>query len=205
MIPHDVCDHTYSYEDKKCRHTKGFGTMQEFWKLVAPRYANDFNVVYELNNEQAWSGSAYLEPEFMAQMKTVYEQVRADAPERTIIMFSFNNLTFGMVRIALAYTWIDWDKTVVGWHFYGGSENEGLSNLKVLLAYKRFRSICTEWMTPGESYVQEFFGYKIMSRPLEELHVSWADWRGFHSDFGRFTNMDYIKPDALANGYWWGN
>jgi hypothetical protein len=162
-----------------------------------------------LNNEQAFSTEKYLEPEFISNMKQIYEQVRTDAPDKEVIMFSFNQLGIDMLQVINAYTWIDWSKTVVGWHFYSSSNSTAdqiLTEEKHLrdLLRSGYRTICTEWDYPGRApYIQPFYGCTVNAEMLEEFGISWADWRGW-DDITYNSYEQYLVPDAKAKGYWWG-
>ena len=191
--------------------TGGFGRMDEFWRTVAPRYRDNDLVFYELNNEQAFDGAAYRERKFRRATKRTYRRVRRAAPERQIILFSFNSLQHDMKAIVDSYRFIDWEYTSVGWHFYGqgkgGDAAQEQKNLLALLA--AYRSICTEWDYPGlheeYDYIKPFFDRPIMAENLERLGISWVDWRGW-SDATLNEFDDLLIPDARRKGYaWWAD
>lgn len=188
------------------RRTGKFDLMEEFWQKVAPRYKDNPYVFYELNNEQAWSEEAYLSSDFMSNMKRIYTGVRKAAPERVVIMFSFNSLSLDMHRIVSAYSWLDFSKTFIGFHLYG---NQGMSidnehkNLKALL--EAYPVICTEWDYPDtEPYVKAFFGKRMGAELLEELGVSWIDWRPWN-DLTTEKIDKVLLPHAHKKQYWWGS
>lgn len=193
--------HVAEYE-----RTDGFGMMEEFWQKVAPRYKDNDRVYYELNNEQTWTSSDYFLEEFQSTMQRTYEQVRADAPSRHIIMFSFNSMTQPMKAIVDDYTWIDWDYTSVGFHFYGwitATEETELANLQELI--ENYRTICTEWFYDSSlDWVKNYKGYDVNAQVLEELGQSWIDWRDWN-ETDLAETRDVLIPDAKAKGYWWGS
>ncbi|GDY25492.1 hypothetical protein AHAT_13820 [Agarivorans sp. Toyoura001] len=120
--------------------------MAEFWRKVASRYKDNDLVYYELNNEQAWNDADYKSSAFMEPMPQVYQQVRRDAPQHYIIMFSFHSIALNMKSIVDQYSWIDWSNTSVGFHFYGapnGNMNQEITHLNDLL--NNYPTICTEW------------------------------------------------------------
>lgn len=196
------------------QYTNGFGETAEFWAEIAPRYKNNDLVYYELNNEQAWDASTYKSTAFKDPMEVIYNQVRTDAPDRTIIMFSFHSLSLNMLSIAQDYSWIDWNSTVVGYHMYGWGNppdeaqqllNEE-ANFEALVNQTNYRTICTEWSYrgayPDATYVREHYGQTLSAQPLEAFNQSWLDWRSW--DETELTNQtDILIPDAQSKGYWW--
>lgn len=183
---------------------KNFGMNAEFWSKVASRYKNNPRIYYELNNEQAWSKNDYLLPNFMDTMKTIYEQVRKDAPDRRIIMFSFPTLALPMKSISDAYKWVDWNSTSVGFHMYGTvgvSTTKEQSNLEELLA--NYNVVCTEWFYPGHgNFIKEYYGYHLNAQALESKSISWMDWRDWNDESLDFV-LDSLLPDSKAKGYFW--
>ena len=185
----------------------GFGRMTEFWRKAAPRYGDRDFVYYELNNEQSFNGDDYFDQAMQDTMRRVYEMVHELAPERHIILFSFNSLLLPMQRIIDTYDWIDYDYTTIGFHMYGwfqANRRDGERNLEALVA-GQYPLICTEWDVRQEfNYVVPYYDQQVMAQPLERFGISWTDWR----DWGDATNDQYtdvIVPDARAQGYWWGD
>ena len=188
------------------QETRGFGRMTEFWSKAAPRYADNDLVYYELTNEQSFTGDDYLIPSFQDTMQRIYTMVHDAAPERHIILFSFNSLNLPLKRIIDDYDWVDYDYTTVGFHMYGWHQvntSVGERNLNELVA-SDYPLICTEWdVRQSFDYVVRYFDQDVMAQPLERLGISWTDWR----DWGDATLDEYtntIIPDARAQDYWWG-
>ena len=131
----------------------------------------------------------------------VYRQVRQDAPQRMVLLFSFNSLDYDLKGIVDAYaSEIDWKHTMVAFHCYGG-DGSSTQARKLMQTYP---TICTEWDYPGTfDYVKQVDGKLLSAETCENLGVGWIDWRNW-SD----TNLDRIRekliPDAKAKGYWWG-
>lgn len=184
----------------------GFDRQLDFWAKVAPRYADNDLVYYELDNEPSFNGNDYLQQEYRDQFRTLYDTVRALAPERHLILFSFNGLGHNMKGIVDSYDYIDWDIATVGWHFYGWFQNDinrEQDNLEALLA-SDYPTICTEWDVRQElNYVRAFYGHDVMAKNLEEFGISWTDWRDW-DDASLDEYRDVIRTDAMACGYWWG-
>ena len=144
----------------------------------------------------------FLKPEFHAGLMGVYRQVRLDAPQRTVLLFSFNSMDADLKAIVDSYTSeIDWNHTMVAFHFYGG---DGTSRVARNLA-KAYPSLCTEWDYPGAAdYVKPVDGNLLSAETCEKIGVGWIDWRSWGD-----TKLDRIRntliPDAKAKGYWWGS
>lgn len=195
--------------------TNGFGSMEQFWSKIAPRYKDNDLVYYELNNEQTWNAEQYISDKFQRTMKRVYQKVRREAPQRQIILFSFNSLAYDCKRIVDSYSWIDWNYTTVGFHMYGAPngniKKEQEHFIKLIESYP---VICTEWdylgapfdNLPGHDefpYIKRFFGSKVSAEILEATGISWADWRGWNDA----TTNEYERicvPHAKKFEYWWG-
>jgi hypothetical protein len=154
-----------------------------------------------LSNEPTFNGVDFLKPKFHTGLMTVYQQIRQAAPERTVLLFSFNSLHENLKGIVDAYaTEIDWEHTMVAFHFYGG---DGSSKEARKLAHA-YPAICTEWDYPGTAdYVKQVDGKLLIAETCEDMSVGWIDWRGWND-----TKLDHITniliPDAKAKKYWWG-
>ena len=194
--------------------TQGFGRMVPFWDEVAARYADNEFVIYELANEQDFDHRVYLSPAFRNVTRAIYQQVRRDAPERQIILFSWNAINKPMKAVADDYSsFVDWDFTSVGWHFYGGQNNQQSNEERNLIELmENYRSICTEWDyfrddiddRPTPTYIKPFFGNRFMAHNCENFGISWVDWRGWNdATFNEWNN--HLLPDAEAMGYAWDN
>ena len=196
------------------QNTQGFGRMVPFWEAVASRYADNEYVVYEIANEQAFGAQTYLTPAFKNVTRSIYEQIRTDAPERQIILFSWNALNKPMKMVADNYSdFVDWEYTSVGWHFYGGQNNtQSSEEANLIELMENYRSICTEWDyfrdgiddRPTPTYIKEFFGNRLMAHSAENLGISWVDWRGWNdATFNEWNEA--LLPDADTLNYAWDN
>jgi hypothetical protein len=95
--------------------------LQSFWSAIAPRYANNTNVIYEIFNE---SDFCFSESALSNMETTLYNQIRAAAPNTPILTFSFSRMdnlntndgnALNLVRGASG---ISYTNAVVGWHGY---------------------------------------------------------------------------------------
>ena len=108
-------------EQRKSGKPLDFSRLARFWRLVAPRYKDRAHVFYELSNEPTFDGSTFLKPDFHKGLMGVYREVRQDAPQRTVLLFSFNSTESDLKAIVDTYaSEIDWDHAMVAFHFYGG-------------------------------------------------------------------------------------
>lgn len=130
----------------------------------------------------------------------IYQQVRADAPQRKILMFSFHQNGYAMGRAIDDYAPdLDWNYTVVAYHLYGHTDTQ-----RVQAMAKKYPLICSEWGYPGPDYVKVVDDHAINAQALEAIGASWIDWKGWGD-----TSFDKVEkrllPDARAQGYaWWG-
>lgn len=181
---------------------RDFAMLREFWQAVAPRYADDPLVIYEICNEPAFDQAVYLDESFRGPFLEVYRQVRRDAPDRPVLMFSFNSIDHEMRRIVDAYRdELDWDRTSVAFHLYGG----GGTTAAVRDLLEVYPAMCTELDYPGtHPYVQVLDGRAVSVQNCEDLGVSWFDWSGW-DDTSFKPVREWLLPDAKAKGYWWGD
>ena len=180
---------------------RDFQPLRAFWGAVAPRYAGEPRVFYELENEPCFDQAVYFDPAFREPYLEVYRQVRRDAPDRPVLALSFNSIDHDLLRIVDAYAGaFDWDKTTVAFHLYGG----GGTTAKVRALVDKYPAMCTEWDYPGtHPYVHRLDGRLLSGRNLEDLGLSWVDWSGW-DDTSLSKVREVLLPDAEAKGYAWG-
>ena len=185
---------------------ENFNDMKTFWKVIASRYKDNKLVFYEINNEQVWNEAAYMSEEYKSNTKVVYDQIRRDAPERQIILFSFHSLALDMKLIVDDYDWIDWKYTSVGWHLYGFGKNPSVEkeeeNMRNLI--NNYRNICTEWgwnVDGAASYVKTYFNTLYNTQGLEENQISWANWHDWADSSSPYFQT--MINDAKEKNYWW--
>ena len=176
--------------------------MKAFWEIIAPRYKDIPNVIYEITNEPLFNYRKYVEEGFKTDFLEIYNQVRKDAPDREVIMFSFHGIEINFMEQVLAdyNDDIDWSKTSVGYHMYQADNGQLPRRLS-----KNYRMICTEWDYDDLDirYVFRVDGYEENSQTMELYGHSWLDWSGW--DDNSLNSIDqYLLPDAIAKGYqWW--
>jgi hypothetical protein len=194
--------HNVGEQDQQAKTGKpwDFTRLGNFWALVAPRYKDQAHVYYEMTNEPSFNGDDYRKPEFHKGLMAVYQQIRQAAPQRTVLLFSFNSLHKNLKDIVDSYaSEIDWDHTMVAFHFYGG---DGTSKEARKLA-QAYPAICTEWDYPGAAdYVKQVDGKRLIPETCENMGIGWIDWRDWgDTKLDRIANI--LIPDAKAKGYWW--
>ena len=183
------------YEENR----RDFTSLAEFWSAVGPRYADRSHVIYELVNEPAFNQAVYLDPTFKRPVSKIYRRLRTDAPERPVLMFSFNSIDHELTRIVDHYCDdLDWERTTVAFHLYGGTSTEPVRRL-----LDRYPAMCTELDYPGtHPYVHLLDGRRLSVRNCEDLGVSWIDWSNWDdTTFDPITET--LLPDAWAGGYLW--
>lgn len=185
--------------------TYTFKIEKEFWNAVAPRYKNNDLVYYEPANEPTFRMNDYNKPSWKISYLELYKNIRALAPDRQVLLFSFNTCADGILKVAENYKdQIDWKHTTIAYHMYGSSTS---SNVRALM--ENYTVICTEWWynhkskLPGNSFVKQVDGFKENSQTLEKIGSGWTDWR----DWGDVTLnelLDTLIIDAKSKNYWWG-
>lgn len=182
-----------------------FALEKEFWNAVAPRYKNNDLVYYEPANEPTFTVSDYLKPAFKTSYLELYNTIRNLAPDRQILMFSFNTIASDIVTVVENYTdQIDWKHTSVGYHMYNST-----SSAAVKAIMEKYPVLCTEWFynykaaLPGNSFIKQVDGYKENAETLEKIGSGWIDWRDW-SDITLNELVDTLIADARTKNYWWG-
>lgn len=134
-------DYAYYYADD----------LQDAWNHIAPRYANNRNVLYEIQNEPMGDPNGFHSnpppPKGNAnELVKTYQSVRAKAPDTIIGMWGFSALgdsTNDAVWVTKKYDpnkTISYTKTAVAFHYYPPTESAYVNKLK---------RIYPVWMTEG--------------------------------------------------------
>ncbi|MGL4630493.1 MAG: cellulase family glycosylhydrolase, partial [Leadbetterella sp.] len=160
---HNIGEQTRTFSNP----TLDMSRLENFWKIIAPRYKDNDLVYYEITNEPIF-GQAYgynTQP-FKSKLLNIYKEVRSVAPNRQIIMFSFNECGPGIVDAVNGYkNDLDWNYTSVAYHMYNSTTSEHVRKLM-----ENYRVICTEWdyrfqsFVPNYDYIKMVDGYKENSQ-----------------------------------------
>lgn len=182
-----------------------FNFEREFWDSIAPRYKDNDLVYYEIANEPTFMMGDYLKPVFKQNLLNIYKNIRVKAPDRQVLMFSFNTIAGEIVNVVENYkNEIDWDFTSVAYHMYNLTSSQAV---KTLMA--GYRVICTEWnydfvsKRTGYEYIKRVEGFKENAQTLEKLGSGWIDWRDW-DDTSLNELLDTLMLDAKQKNYWWG-
>ena len=187
-------DTTYTFQPEK-----------EFWVEIAPRYKDNSLIYYEIANEPTFRMKDYLNPAFKKEYLGIYRQVRKDAPEREILMFSFNTIQNDILEVVEEYkNDLDWNHTTVAYHMYNSNSSGAVKKLM-----ENYRVICTEWFyhfvsleRPDYSFIKQVDGHRENAQTLEMLGSGWIDWRDW-SDTTLNELLDTLITDAKLKNYWW--
>ena len=176
-----------------------------FWRLVAGRYADWANVLYELANEPvAWCPGDWGDAEVHAQ-EELFSTVRSLAPETHVTVCSFANTeggrrSIGDVASALE---IDWSNASLGFHCY----ETGGTSAPLVAARERFAVVCTEVDVPassgGDAHVVPMDGEPWSTQTLERLGISWFAWRANGPEEVDRNFRHGFLADARRRGYAW--
>jgi hypothetical protein len=94
---------------------------RQWWDVVAPRYKDDTNVMYEIANEPvAWSPGDYTAADVDFQ-EYMYTRVRSQAPNTHLILWSFSNSSSNMKTVVDQGPTISYANASVAFHYYSAS------------------------------------------------------------------------------------
>ncbi|WP_239308321.1 MULTISPECIES: cellulase family glycosylhydrolase [unclassified Frankia] len=182
--------------------------LREFWSVIAPRYANRTNVLYELYNEPVTWRPADYTAQNIADQKEIYRLIRAKAPETHIIILSFAvPANYGgdsaptMLSIASQFDGVvDWSKTSVGFHAYWETSSQPWVRLKA-----SYPVISTEFMGPAGTVAEatSFDGSRWTTEVFERQGISWVGWNITDTQNDINTILPDLRRDATGKGYWW--
>jgi len=149
--------------------------MKAFWEYAAATYKDETHVVFELMNEPVkWYAKNY-DTDDIAMVKTLYDLVRAAAPQTHLILWSFANLgSAGEATEKVSVDGISYDNASVGFHFgYGGGNDESILDLKT----NNIPSLCTEFKSKDEATASTDYERLIKYvKVFEQTGVSWFTW-----------------------------
>jgi hypothetical protein len=182
--------------------------MEQFWAMIAPRYAGQTHVFFEITNEPAsWFPENYTDA-VLRDQERIYGQVRAAAPETHIVLLSFaNTMTFNpehtVTSVARRLRGIDWSTASVGFHPYG----TGGSSAAILELKKEFPVVNTEMNIPpaegGDGNTTPMDGEAWGFQTMERLGISWFSWKMAGPDEFARNFEGKLLSDAQAKGYLW--
>ena len=182
-----------------------FTLENEFWNAVAPRYKDNDLVYYEPANEPTFTMSDYLKADFKTAYLNLYNSIRTLAPNRQVLLFSFNGITSDIINVVENYKdQIDWKHTTIAYHMYNSTSSAAVQTLM-----KSYPVLCTEWnynfvaSKPDFSYIKKVDGYKENAETLEKIGSGWIDWRDWN-DISLNELVDTLITDARTKNYWWG-
>ncbi|MCF8714713.1 cellulase family glycosylhydrolase [Joostella atrarenae] len=173
----------------------------DFWTKISKKYKNNNLVFFELSNEPVFNTTGYLNADFKKNLIQIYNVVRKEAPNRQILLFSFNGTHYNLKSVVEDYSPdIDWSRTSIAFHAYHDTTSTKIEELM-----KTYRIVCTEWDYYGTyDYVKSINGDYLSVESMEKLNIGWVDWFNKESvtSFNRLENI--LLPDAETKGYaWW--
>jgi hypothetical protein len=163
-----------------------WGLVNQFWQTVAPRYANETNVIYELKNEPDYCESD------MSQLAndeaTTYQLVRSLSPNTPIIAWSFislldpDNNGAGLVNTLSQASQIDYSNAVVGFHPYGSPVDQVSAAITEAeqagypVMHTEYTP-CTDWYWPSLVSMLESRGvsWNCGDDPMGAIAITWPE------------------------------
>ena len=144
----------------------------DFWNLYGARYANETHVIYEAHNEPVAFTPNHWTPEDWDRQVTIYNTIRAVAPDTFVLLGSFMSFNGGDAAIEgadyLASQGVDWSNAGFAFHGYTGlsSIEDTIAPFKTSTSYPAL--LCTEFW-PGDTEN----GY---NSAFETHHVGWMQF-----------------------------
>jgi len=182
----------------------------QFWDIVAPRYAEHPNVLFELANEPVGYHPESYTDEDLRKQERLFTHVRAIAPATHLVMLSFANTAIELVPdgnpvidVLDRIDGIDWSNASVGIHPY-----RTLSSKILLDIRDRAPVVMTELDLPvhagGSTSLHTSIDAAEYGHEVMERHgISWFTWgiEGFQKFESRFERG--VLEDARSKGYLW--
>lgn len=184
--------------------------LTDFWSKIAKRYKDRTHVFYEISSEPI-GGSPYngsssnWTASILQDFNNLHQLIRTAAPDTLIVDFSTTNLHptpdawTDLISNYVAYGFIDWSNTVVGYHHYQGTMLfggrygvDGINALKT--SYPVLMTETNNWLTGFTDIPSDLFS------AYEENDLSWFTLDGID---GTNTHVTAIIDDLHAAGYDW--
>jgi subfamily B ATP-binding cassette protein MsbA len=179
-----------------------------FWRAVAPRYAHETHVFYELLNEPVQWFPEHYTPDVLAYQEHLYHLVRGLAPQTHLVLLTFPN-TAGFVDGCTMETVVaqlatpDWSNASVAFHaYYTGGTSAPIRALRERVPVIN-TEICAVVPHDDADKVKPMDGDDWGSQTMERLGISWFAWlvdghERFESNFEKGFLID-----ARRKGYVW--
>jgi hypothetical protein len=153
-------------------------SVKQWWSVIAPRYANRTNVLYEAINEPVgqnyenydWgSAEQYTDKDILFE-EEIYQLIRGYAPHTHIILWSISSPTDNMVSLIDKAPLISYSDASVGFHGYWGN-GKIISGVELL---REFYPVIMTEMEKDTEFCKSCDGdYNSYVQTLESLNLSW--------------------------------
>ena len=165
-----------------------YQSTYDFWKVVAPHYANNTNVIYEITNEPAGFPAHGSYP-MNSQLLTIYNMMREAAPQKIIICGKSSQLIYNNnshnVMVVHNYSDPIAPQTV----------SELIPNFPI------FMNETNQWQYPGDVSVER---EARRIKAMEDYGISWAMMGTDLSNQDRvLVEFDQLKPYLDQLGITW--
>ena len=159
--------------------------LKSFWSVVADRYKDRTHVLYEMTNEPVgWYPNNY-SAQNIADLKSVYDIMRAKAPQTHIALWDFPNFQDAQTTINTikGMSGIPYSNESVAFHYYDGTPDQ-IATVKQ--TYPLFMTEVTQ--TDGNGGGPVAVDTATHLGTLESLGVSWVSLEGKNGNFGTLQN-----------------
>lgn len=202
--------------------------LLDFWGTCADRYKDRQHVFYEITNEPVnngpyWGLSSAWTDAKLTDLIQVHDVIRSNAPDTIIAILSSANIatnaqawvTRPIQRWEALSGGVDWTKTIIAFHHYGGTlrctlsggppetEDSGWAAINYIrdLGYPLYCSETNDWHNDVLAFPEPYLSQmKIVLRGYEENRMSWCFLDGDLS----FSHLIPKIMDLHDQGYYWG-
>lgn len=165
-----------------------YQSTYDFWKVVAPRYASNTNVIYEITNEPAGAPANGSYP-MSSQLMTIYQMMREAAPQTIIICGKSSQLTYD-----------NSSHNVMVVHNYSDPISPQTVT-ELIPNYPLFMDETNQWQYPGDVSVER---EARRINEMEKYGISWAIMGTDLSNQDRvLIEFDQLKPYLDQLGITW--
>ena len=215
---HDPMHSEPADKNRDFARSDSFEYLLKFWNIVAPRYADQQHVFYELTNEPVrWTPDKYTTGN-LRDFKKVYDLVRKHAPETHVVLLSFANHSSpdpnarSMIDVArdLRKLGIDFNNESIAFHAYNSRYPAANDSHNIVRLMTEFPVINTEQNFPANMIrgssdpdASGFDGDRLGVQSMERLGISWFHWQCDTPQRIRENFAGVVVPDAKQKGYFW--
>lgn len=170
-----------------------FDELVDFWTAVAPRYADETHVIYEMVNEPVDGPPPSYSDAVIADLKHVYNIMRSAASQTHIALWCFMGFggADGVFQTLQKWPEVDYSSESVGFHWYSGTQDATVPAVKA--QYPVF-------MTEVSKGPPDTNDVGVIAQ-CEDLGISWIHLSGRLA--GQMAELETLIDELAQQGYIW--